>query len=157
MIPIAICVIVGVVLLLFEAFMPGFGIPGITGTILLIGSIVLAWIQYGAKVGLGMAVCVTALVGIVVSVSLRSLNSGKMAKSEFVLEGTEENNNTEERARIQKLVGQEGVALTALRPVGLAELTEGRRNVQSDGEFIEKGAKIRVQRVSGTTVYVKRV
>ena len=46
--------------------MPGFGIPGITGTILLIGSIVLAWIQYGAKVGLGMAVCVTALVGIVV-------------------------------------------------------------------------------------------
>ena len=106
--------------------MPGFGIPGITGTILLIGSIVLAWIQYGAKVGLGMAVCVTALVGIVVSVSLRSLNSGKMAKSEFVLEGTEENNNTEERARIQ-------------------------------GEFIEKGAKIRVQRVSGTTVYVKRV
>jgi membrane-bound ClpP family serine protease len=150
-------VIVGVVLLLFEAFMPGFGIPGITGTILLIGSIVLAWIQYGAKVGLGMAVCVTALVGIVVSVSLRSLNSGKMAKSEFVLEGTEENNNTEERARIQKLVGQEGVALTALRPVGLAELTEGRRNVQSDGEFIEKGAKIRVQRVSGTTVYVKRV
>jgi Membrane-bound serine protease (ClpP class) len=137
--------------------MPGFGIPGITGTILLIGSIVLAWIQYGAKVGLGMAVCVTALVGIVVSVSLRSLNSGKMAKSEFVLEGTEENNNTEERARIQKLVGQEGVALTALRPVGLAELTEGRRNVQSDGEFIEKGAKIRVQRVSGTTVYVKRV
>lgn len=137
--------------------MPGFGIPGITGTILLIGSIVLAWIQYGAKVGLGMAVCVTALVGIVVSVSLRSLNSGKMAKSEFVLEGTEENNNTEERARIQKLVGQEGIALTALRPVGLAELTEGRRNVQSDGEFIEKGAKIRVQRVSGTTVYVKRV
>ena len=137
--------------------MPGFAIPGITGTILLIGSIVLAWIQYGAKVGLGMAVCVTALVGIVVSVSLRSLNSGKMAKSEFVLEGTEENNNTEERARIQKLVGQEGVALTALRPVGLAELTEGRRNVQSDGEFIEKGAKIRVQRVSGTTVYVKRV
>ena len=137
--------------------MPGFGIPGVTGTILLIGSIVLAWIQYGAKVGLGMAVCVTALVGIVVSVSLRSLNSGKMAKSEFVLEGTEEDNNKEERARIQQLVGQEGVALTALRPVGLAELTEGRRNVQSDGEFIEKGAKIRVQRVSGTTVYVKRV
>ena len=157
MIPIAICVIVGVVLLLFAAFMPGFDIPGSTGTIRPIGSIVLAWIQYGAKVGLGMAVCVTALVGIVVSVSLRSLNSGKMAKSEFVLEGTEENNNTEERARIQKLVGQEGVALTALRPVGLAELTEGRRNVQSDGEFIEKGAKIRVQRVSGTTVYVKRV
>ncbi|MBO4378727.1 MAG: hypothetical protein J5889_07185 [Clostridia bacterium] len=157
MIPIAICVVVGVVLLVVEAFMPGFGIPGVTGTILLIGSIVLAWIQYGAKVGLGMAVCVTALVGIVVSVSLRSLNSGKMAKSEFVLEGTEEDNNKEERARIQQLVGQEGVALTALRPVGLAELTEGRRNVQSDGEFIEKGAKIRVQRVSGTTVYVKRV
>ena len=137
--------------------MPGFGIPGVTGTILLIGSIVLAWIQYGAKVGLGMAVCVTALVGIVVSVSLRSLNSGKMAKSDFVLQGTEEDNNKEERARIQQLVGQEGVALTALRPVGQAELAEGRRNVQSDGEFIEKGAKIRVQRVSGTTVYVKRV
>ena len=81
----------------------------------------------------------------------------KMNEKIDEIKATEENNNTEERARIQKLVGQEGVALTALRPVGLAELTEGRRNVQSDGEFIEKGAKIRVQRVSGTTVYVKRV
>ena len=35
LIPIIICVLAGVILLIVEAFMPGFGVPGISGIILL--------------------------------------------------------------------------------------------------------------------------
>ena len=40
LIPIIICVLAGVILLIVEAFMPGFGVPGISGIILLLAGVV---------------------------------------------------------------------------------------------------------------------
>ena len=62
-----------------------------------------------------------------------------------------------DREALQEMLGKEGTALTPLRPVGAVEFENGKMNVQSDGEFIEKGAAVRVLRVSGTTVYVKKI
>ena len=157
LIPIIICALVGVVLLVVEMFMPGFGIPGTSGTLLLVASIVMAWFEYGARVGLGMAVAVLALMGIVISISLKSVNNGKLANSDLMLEGTVNDGGKQERDAMQRMVGKEGKALTALRPVGAVEFENGKMNVQSDGEFIEKDAVVRVMRVSGTTVYVKQI
>lgn len=157
LIPIIICVLVGVVLLVVEVFMPGFGIPGVSGALLLVASIVMAWIEYGAKVGLGMSVAVLALMGIVISISLKSVKSGKLAESELMLQGTVNDGGKSEREEMEALVGQEGLAVTALRPVGAVEFACGKLNVQSDGDFIEKGAKVRIMRVSAKTIYVKRV
>jgi len=158
LVPIIICVLVGVVLLVVEMFMPGFGIPGISGALLLLAGIVMTWMSYGAKVGLGMTVAVLALMGIVISVSVKSVNSGRMAKSnDFVLKDAVNDGGEAERETMQQLVGKEGVAQTALRPVGAAEFDCGRLNVQADSEFIEKGTKVRVMRVAGKTIYVKRI
>lgn len=158
LIPIIICALVGLVLLVVELFMPGFGIPGISGSILLLASIVMAWFEYGAKVGLGMAVAVLALMGIMISISFKSVNSGRMARSEdFVLRDAVNDGGKAERKQLEQLVGQEGVTLTPLRPVGAAEVGGNRLNVQADGEFIGKDTKVRVMRVSGTTIYVERI
>ena len=81
LIPIIICVLVGVILLVVEMFMPGFGIPGISGSILLLAGIVMTWFEYGAKVGLGMNVAVLAVLGIVISISLKSVNGDRMKNS----------------------------------------------------------------------------
>ena len=156
LIPIIICVLVGVALLVVEVFMPGFGIPGISAAVLLLAGIVMTWYEYGAKIGLAMAVAVLALMGIVISISLKSVKNGKLAESELMLNGTVNDGGKSERERMQKMVGKEGKTLTALRPVGAAEFDTGKMNVQSDGEFIEKDTKVRVIRVSGTTVYVKK-
>lgn len=157
LIPIIICVLVGVVLLVVEVFMPGFGIPGISAAVLLLAGIVMTWYEYGAKIGLAVAVSVLALMGVVISISLKSVKSGKLAKPDFMLEGAVNDGGKSDREQMKKLMGKEGMALTALRPVGAAEFDCGKMNVQSDGEFIEKGAKVRVIKVNGTTVYVKKV
>ena len=41
--PILICAVVGIALIIVEMFMPGFGIPGVAGIILLIGASALTW------------------------------------------------------------------------------------------------------------------
>ena len=59
--PIILCAVVGLILLLIEAFMPGFGLPGISGMLLLLAAIVLTWIEYGAYAGLGATLIVIAI------------------------------------------------------------------------------------------------
>lgn len=156
LIPIIICVLVGVILLVVEVFMPGFGIPGLSAAVLLMAGIVMTWYEYGARIGLAMAVAVLALMGIVISISLKSVRSGKLAKTDLMLDGTVNDGGKNEREQMQKMLGQQGKTLTALRPVGAAEFAGGKMNVQSDGEFIEKDAVVRVIRVNGKTVYVKK-
>ncbi len=157
LIPIIICLLVGMVLLIVEVFMPGFGIPGISGSILLIAGVVLTWMKFGAKVGLGMTVAVLAVMGIILSISMKSVKSGKLSRSELTLEGTVNDGNKIEKEEMQQLIGLEGKTLTALRPVGAAEFACGKLNVQSDSEFIEKDVKVRIEYILGTSIYVKRI
>ncbi len=157
LIPIIICVLVGVILLVVEMFMPGFGIPGISGSILLLAGIVMTWFEYGAKVGLGMTVAVLAVLGIVISISLKSVNGDRMKNSPLILRDAVNDSGKSEREEMQLLVGKEGKTVTALRPVGAAEFECGKLNVQGDAEFIEKGVNVRIMRVDGTTIYVKKV
>ena len=119
LIPIIICVLAGVILLIVEAFMPGFGVPGISGIILLLAGVAMTWYEYGAMVGLGTTVAVLALVGVAISVSLKSASSGRLSKSDLILNDTE--TPPSENADMQLLVGKEGVVKNTLRPVGNAE------------------------------------
>lgn len=157
LIPIIICVLVGVVLLLVEVFMPGFGIPGISGCALLGAGIIMTWIQFGAKVGLGVTVVLLALLAILISVAMRSVAKGKLGKSEFVLNEDMSSEKDESSEDMRSLIGEVGEVSTVLRPVGVAEFECGRLNVMTEGEYIERGAKVIITRVDGTTVFVKKV
>lgn len=156
LVPIIVCMLVGVVLLLVEVFMPGFGIPGISGCALLGAGIIMTWIQFGAKVGLGVTVVVLALLAILISIAMRSVAKGKLGKSEFVL-NDDMSSEREEKDDMLSLIGEVGEVSTVLRPVGVAEFECGRLNVMTEGEYIERGAKVKITRVDGTNVFVKKV
>ncbi len=155
LIPIIICVLAGVILLIVEAFMPGFGVPGISGIILLLAGVAMTWYEYGAMVGLGTTVAVLALVGVAISVSLKSASSGRLSKSDLILNDTE--TPPSENADMQLLVGKEGVVKNTLRPVGTAEFDCGKLHVTSDGEYVSEGQKVRIVRVEGTQIIVNKI
>lgn len=155
LIPIIICVLAGVILLIVEAFMPGFGVPGISGIILLLAGVAMTWYEYGAMVGLGTTVAVLALVGVAISVSLKSVSSGRLSKSDLILNDTE--TPPSENADMQLLVGKEGVVKNTLRPVGTAEFDCGKLHVTSDGEYVSEGQKVRIVRVEGTQIFVNKI
>lgn len=155
LIPIIICVLAGVILLIVEAFMPGFGVPGISGIILLLAGVAMTWYEYGAMVGLGTTVAVLALVGVAISVSLKSASSGRLSKFDLILNDTE--TPPSENADMQLLVGKEGVVKNTLRPVGTAEFDCGKLYVTSDGEYVSEGQKVRIVRVEGTQIFVNKI
>lgn len=155
LIPIIICVLAGVILLIVEAFMPGFGVPGISGIILLLAGVAMTWYEYGAMVGLGTTVAVLALVGVAISVSLKSASSGRLSKSDLILNDTE--TPPSENADMQLLVGKEGVVKNTLRPVGTAEFDCGKLHVTSDGEYVSEGQKVRIVRVEGAQIFVNKI
>ena len=55
------------------------------------------------------------------------------------------------------LLGQEGTALTALRPSGTVVFGKQRIDVVTDGTFLEEGTRIVVVQVQGSRVVVEAV
>jgi len=53
------------------------------------------------------------------------------------------------------LVDRSGVARTALRPSGIAELDGARRDVITEGEYVEAGAQVVVISVAGSKIVVR--
>jgi membrane-bound serine protease (ClpP class) len=54
-----------------------------------------------------------------------------------------------------ELLGQEGVALTFLRPSGTAQFGERRVDVVTEGKYVASGVKVKVIKVSGSIVIVE--
>ena len=55
--PILVCFVLGIILLTVEVFMPGFGLPGISGIVFELVSIVLTYTRHGGMA----ALCVTLM------------------------------------------------------------------------------------------------
>lgn len=155
--PIVICLLVGVALLVIEIFMPGFGVAGISGILLMVASIVLVWMNHGTLAGLAMTVVALAMVGISISISLKSVSSGKLSKSDLILKNNEQAEEVAAAGRdMESLLGKKGVTATVLRPAGLADFDGVRLNVVSGGEFIQKGESVVICHVEGTRIVVKQ-
>ena len=156
--PMIICFLVGVVLLVLEAFMPGFGLPGISGVVLEVAAVTLCWMNIGPAAALGMTVIILALLALAISMSLRSVAKGRLSKSKMVLNATESNEDGYRASEdMQSFLGLTGTASTVLRPTGMAEFDGVKLNVVSDGEFITAGARVKVTKVEGGRILVREV
>ena len=156
--PIVICSIVGIALLVAEAFMPGCGVAGISGIVLVTVGIVLTYLAHGGLAALGLAIVVLAVIGISISMSLRSATKGRLSKSPLILNDSETTAaGFIATADMDIFLGREGITTTILRPTGMAEFDGVKLNVVSDGEYIPKGIHVKVDRVDGSRVIVRHI
>jgi membrane-bound ClpP family serine protease len=153
---IIICFIIGIGLLVLEAFMPGFGLPGITGVILEVIALSLTWVEHGALVTLGMLLVVLSILAIAISMSLRSATKGKLSKSQLIHHESETNEagyrSTDD---LQVFLGREGQAVTVLRPTGIADFDGVRLSVSSEGDYVAAGTSVRIIKVEGSKIIVR--
>ena len=157
--------VVGLGLLLVEVIViPGFGIAGLAGVGLMLGSLVVT--QLGDfqlwNVDEIAAVIVrlsASMVGAFVLslVMLRSLP--RMASFNRLVLETEtrasEGYVSSSRAE-NELLGKEGVTVSELRPAGIALIDGRRTDVVTDGEFVAVNQAVEVVEVSGNRVVVRR-
>ena len=147
-------IIVGFCLVVVEMYIPGFGVPGISGLICL--AVGLVFISGGnVFAGLLATLVVVALLCVALSISIRSATRGRFSKSRFVLKETSTSPDEQDNA-LDYYVGRTGTAKTILRPAGVAEFEGVRLNVLTDGDFIDENTKIVVERVEGNRIFVRK-
>ena len=151
----------GLVLFAFEIFViPGFGFAGILGIGALLAGLSLSLIGGGASwefIGLALGrVVISVLLALVASLFLLRflprLPFGRQLVLQTGLATDAGYASAPERDRNWQ--GKYGKALSALRPAGIAEIDGERVDVVSDGEFIEPGEPIFVNRVDGNRIVV---
>lgn len=147
---IVLIIILGLFLIALEFFVfPGVTIAGIGGFIFVSGGVYLTYTSFGSAYG-NVALLVTVLTGIIMLVmSFRSKTWNRlMLKSsiEAQVETVEEENIH---------VGDEGLTITRLNPIGKVrvnnELIEGR----CPGSFVDENTAIIVEKVYKTYIIVK--
>ncbi|MCH5287582.1 MAG: hypothetical protein J1E43_09175 [Christensenellaceae bacterium] len=156
--PIVICFLIGVGLLVLEAFMPGFGVAGVSGIVVEVVAVAVTWLNHGPVAALGMLLIILSVVAIAISMSLRSATNGRLSKSRLILRETESNEAGYRSAEdMEVFLGREGQTTTVLRPTGIAEFDGVRLNVVSEGEFIQSGTAVRIVRIEGSRILVRPV
>ena len=146
---------VGLVAISIEVFvLPGFGAAGILGLVALGAAVTLAMIGSSpttadvmqAFVVLGASLAITVAVAYA---WLRHLpNSGRFAGL-FLRGGAHQVDGYIAAAPRADLVGQDGVAMTDLRPSGTAQIGPERVDVVTEGEYVAQGRAVRVVRSEG--------
>lgn len=158
---------IGVLLILIEIFViPGFGVSGLIGITLIIVSMATSLI---GNVGLSfpelyqisqaiwtMAITLILGIGLVASM-IRYMPENKLFSKLILTDATDREHGYTSSDSKDALIGLEGVAMTSLRPAGTVLIDDKRIDVVSVGDFIEKGARIKVVDTSSSRVMVDRV
>ena len=115
--------VVGLLLLIVEMFLPGFGIAGGSGVVLLVIAIVLT--AKNATQAAVMVLILLALIALVLFVILRSAKKGKLSKTLILNSAARSTEGYRATADLSDLLGNVGVALTVLRPPWTGEFATG--------------------------------
>lgn len=145
---IAFLIIVAIVLVLLEIFLlPGITVAGIGGALFALGGIVYAY-SVGTMVGHISLVASIVLFAASFAWLMRSKSFSKVALNKDI-----DSKLTSSRD-LGLEVGDEGVTLSRLAPIGKARFGEVTVEAKSIGEFIDEDTPVVVMRVDGYNVIV---
>lgn len=143
----------GLALLLVEAFVPGFGIFGISGIACVLLSLFLTLGGDMGALNIMAGGIVVAIVGFLLI--LKYLPSSRLWNKLVLKDAEKTEVGYTASEDLTLLVGQTGVVLTLLRPAGTVEIAEKVYDVVSEGRFIRPGAQVRVLSVNGNRIVVR--
>ena len=154
---------VGIILFALEIFIiPGFGIAGVGGIALILLSLYLSLVGrmphpqdfLNAAYTVGWSFLITIFLGyIVLRIFPRTpfFNKLTLATVESAQEGYQSVDT------LSNLVGEKGITLNNLRPVGKAEINNIRIDVVTEGDYIEKNTPVIVTEVHGSRIVVREI
>ncbi len=150
-----ILVVIGMILIVVEMLIPGFGAAGISGGIALIAGLAIG--SSSVPAAMFSLLIIVVLLAVMAILVFRSALRGKLSRSPVVLNTTINAGSTDRNdEQMRHLIGKRGTTVTALRPSGIAMIDGVRVDVSSEAEFIDKDAEIEVVSTDGMKVLVKR-
>lgn len=143
----------GFVLLFAEIFLPGL-VAGIIGVVCLLAAVAMTGIVYGAPAALGLfgGLAFIGFIGFLFWMKFFPSSRFGRRLSLQSISGQAPDSSTQE-----SLIGQIGETVTALRPSGTAVFNHKRQDVITEGSHIEALTKIKVVKVEGPRILVRKI
>ncbi len=151
--------ILGLIAIIVELFVPAGGLIGVLGVGLVISSVISAYTKFGLVIGtifLLISIIFLPILFVLTFKIFPHTFAGKI----FILKDSqkkEQGFTSHDEEKFIVVLKKEGITLTPLRPIGLARIDNKKYNVTTTGEFINKEEKIRVIKVEGNKIVVRKV
>jgi len=148
-----ILISIGIIMIILEIFIPG-GVVGVLGGVLLFIGIIVAFTN-SIQLGIYLLVISLILLAFIFHLWVKYFPNSKHGKVMFLSTTAEGWHAYQEEN--QTLLNQEGVAISNLRPAGIAIINKQRVDVITRGDMILKNSKIKIIQVSGNRLVVEKI
>jgi len=132
-------------------FVPGTTLVGIVGFIFLATGIGFSFNYFGSETGWTTVGITSVASGLILYYSFKA-----NVWSRFSLKSTIKS-KVNEGELDTLIVGTEGQAVSALRPIGKAEIQNKMYEVKTQGEYLDSGSKIRIIKIESNQIIVEPI
>ncbi len=149
---IVLLLVLGVALILLEFFvLPGITVAGIAGVVMMLGGIYLAYHHYGSTIG-----HLTVLGSVVFSLLALwlALKSGTWNR---IMLKTEIDSKVEKLEEEMVAIGDEGVCLSRLAPMGQVRINNHIVEAKSVGTYVDEKTEVKVIKIVDKVIVVKPI
>lgn len=147
---IIILILIGVLLLLLEILVvPGVTIAGIGGALFIAAGVYMSYNNYGNNIGHLTVVFSIAIAILAIVLALKSKTWDKLSLKSKIT------SKVETFANDSFNVGDSGLAITRIAPIGKARINNISVEVKSIGMYIDENSEIEIVRIEYKTIVVK--
>lgn len=149
--------LVSAMLLIAEVFVPSGGIITIFSLICLGGGMTI-FIKHSAAAGIAGVIIALIMIPTVLVIAYKRFPKSRFGKA-VTLEPPirEKGDAIPDTDELKELVGQSGVVLSPLRPVGMVDFSGKRIECVAESGYIETDTKVQVIHVEGTQLTVREI
>ncbi len=145
-------IVLGLIFLIIEIFfIPGTTAVGLVGAIMMIIGIVVTYRHFGQVVGFYVLGSTVLVSGVSLYFSFRT-NVWKRFSLKSTLQGRV-NDQVYDRLKI----GEEGVTVSVVKPIGNAEFNGAIIEVKSLGDYVENGTRIKIIAIDRNEITVEAI
>lgn len=142
--------LLGLALIIIEiVFVPGTTIVGVIGIIFAGAGVLITFNQHGREVGWYMLLGSSAVTAVALYLGFRSNAWSRFANNSVI------SSKVNEGLIATLQLGDEGVALSTLKPIGNAQFKNGQFEVKTLGDYVDVGTKVKIVHLDGNQIIVK--
>lgn len=146
-------ILFGLILLILEALVLPGAISGIIGLLLIVFATWQTFTSYGTKAGLLVLFGILIISALLMFLVFRSKTWDKVTLHSKVEGKSGVNTDIQEKLNI----GDKGIAISRIAPMGKAKIKNNYFEVSSLGEFIDNGEEIEIINIENNKIYVKQI
>lgn len=142
--------LIGLALIIVElVFIPGTTVVGVLGLVFAIVGILISYSHFGSEIGFYMLVGSTITAAAAIFYAFRAGAWKKFAHKSSI------DSRVNEGIMASVRIGDEGITLSNLRPMGKAEFNNQTFEVKTSGNYIERGEKVKITRIESHQIVVE--